>query len=437
MTLTPPPETPTGVAEVPGRPRLVRAQRGARVAGVAAGIAQHTGVPVLAVRVAFVALSFANLLGLLIYLGLWAFLPAAETSSTPGLDAAVRTGRRETPRRVSGIRPDPGLLVSLLFLGIGTVWLASTFGFGIAQPLFWPLAFGIAGLGLVWRQVGEPERDRPLDRGWMTPFVARHGWIAGFRLVIGMCLVGVSVALVVANQIDLAILPSVLGTAAVLLLGVGLVAAPWLYRLQRNLTHAREQKIVSDARADMAAHLHDSVLQTLALIQRQSSDPRAVSTLARRQERELRSWLYGDAERAHTTIKAAFADAAAEVEDERGIPIEVVCVGDAAWHPDLEAILRASREAMMNAAKHSGADKVDVFVEVDPPVVEVFVRDRGAGFDMAKVEADRMGVTQSIIARMERHGGKARIRSAPGEGTEITLEMTYEPDTYPASSGIG
>ena len=162
------------------------------------------------------------------------------------------------------------------------------------------------------------------------------------------------------------------------LAGLAVVLAPWLYRSRTALSEARAEKVRADARADMAAHLHDSVLQTLALIQRSADDPKAVQQLARRQERELRSWLYGE-QNADKTLKAALTTAAAEVEDDRGVPVEVVAVGDCELTEPLVALVRAAREALVNAAKHSGADKIDVYAEVDEDRVEVFVRDRGAG----------------------------------------------------------
>jgi signal transduction histidine kinase len=167
--------------------------------------------------------------------------------------------------------------------------------------------------------------------------------------------------------------------------------------------------------------LHDSVLQTLAMIQRQADDPKAVQQLARRQERELRNWLYGD-ELPEATLKAALTAAAAEVEDERGVPVELVMVGDCDTSEEIQALVRAAREAMVNAAKHSGAEKIDVYAEIDEESVEVFVRDRGHGFDVDAVAEDRMGVKGSIIDRMARHGGSATIRSA-GDGTEVRLEI--------------
>jgi signal transduction histidine kinase len=158
------------------------------------------------------------------------------------------------------------------------------------------------------------------------------------------------------------------------------------------------------------------------MIQRQADDPKVVQQLARRQERELRTWLYGE-ELPETTLKAALTTVAAEVEDERGVPVEVVVVGDCETSDAVQALVRAAREAMVNAAKHSGADQIDVYAEVDDEHIEVFVRDRGSGFDLDTVGDDRMGVRGSILDRMERHGGKAGVRSGPGEGTEVRLEI--------------
>ncbi|MDR0417252.1 MAG: histidine kinase, partial [Propionibacteriaceae bacterium] len=184
----------------------------------------------------------------------------------------------------------------------------------------------------------------------------------------------------------------------------------------------REEELVEQAKADVAAHLHDSVLQTLAMIQRQSGDAKAVAHLARRQERELRSWLYGDAVDAES-LKAALRATAAEIEDTYSVPVDIVTVGDAELTPSLDALVRAAREAILNAAKHSGADRIDVYSEVGQDAVEVFVRDRGRGFDAGHVGEDRMGIRGSILDRMHRYGGQVGLRSTVGEGTEVRLEM--------------
>ena len=179
----------------------------------------------------------------------------------------------------------------------------------------------------------------------------------------------------------------------------------------------------------MAAHLHDSVLQTLALIQRHAGDSRQVATLARAQERDLRSWLYGEQPLSDTTVAGALRAAAAEVEDTHGVPVEVVVVGDAPMSEKLRPLVLAAREAMGNAALHSGAPQVDVYVECAEGSTEVFVRDRGRGFDEGGVPADRLGVRNSIRDRMHRHGGTVSIRTAPGDGTEVRLAMLSEPAT--------
>jgi signal transduction histidine kinase len=198
---------------------------------------------------------------------------------------------------------------------------------------------------------------------------------------------------------------------------------PWLARLAQEASAERRERIRATERAAMAAHLHDSVLQTLALIQKQAEDPKAVTRLARSQERELRSWLYDEDDTTDQTIASAAKRAAAEVEDSHGVPIEVITVGDCDLTEPLSSMVRAARESMVNAAKHSGAAKIDVFVEVDGDRVEMFVRDRGKGFDVDEVPDDRLGLRHSVMGRMERHGGRATVRSDPETGTEVRLEM--------------
>lgn len=404
--------------------RAYRSER-AMVGGVCAGLAAHLGWPVTIIRVTFAVLTNWHFAGLFLYAAFWMFLPREPGgATTPGLDAAGRAGMRgstapERPR-------DSGSRAALAAVGIGVVWLIQASGRGVSSALFWPLVFAWAGVVLVWNQWDVPDEaseSRPTDPAWVRPLLRRGGWPAVLRSGSGLMLVGASVSMVAASHIGLSELPTMIAMTGLTLLGVGTVAAPWLYRMRTRLAQAQEARILADARADMAAHLHDSVLQTLALIQRQASDPKAVATLARRQERELRTWLYGETDD-DETLKAAITRAAAEIEAERGVPVEVVCVGDAELTGDLAAMVRAAREAMMNAAKHSGANSIDVYAEIDAPIVEIFVRDRGTGFALADVADDRMGVRGSIIGRMERHGGRATIKSAPDGGTEIRLEMT-------------
>jgi signal transduction histidine kinase len=421
-------EAPTAAVDAleqsPGRPRATRVAEGAVLGGVCTGLARHLGWPVMAIRIGFVALMMFQFIGVLAYGALWLLMPAQATVAAPGLESASRAGMRD--RLPTRRRMDWGMLAALTALGAGLIWLVQSTGHGVSARLFWPIAFACAGAALVWRQADSVQQKRwQADAGgrvWLAPFVARAGWPALIRVVIGLGLVGAAFSLVVAQQGHLDQLPEVLAMTTLALAGAGIVLAPWLHRSRTALQTARAEKVRADARADMAAHLHDSVLQTLALIQRQSDDPKAVSQLARRQERELRTWLYGE-ELAGTTLKAALTAAAAEVEDERGVPVELVVVGDSDPSEAVQALVQAAREAMVNAAKHSGADKIDVYAEVADGTIEVFVRDRGRGFDPDAIEEDRMGVKGSIIHRMTRHHGTATIRSRPGDGTEVRLEI--------------
>ena len=242
---------------------------------------------------------------------------------------------------------------------------------------------------------------------------------------------GIGIALVIAAGIAFLQATGALSAARDVLLAVFavlvvlcVILAPWIIRLVRSLASERSERIRSQERAEVAAHLHDSVLQTLAMVQRRSDDPREVASLARRQERELRAWLAGrPAPGQAASLGAALEAAAADVEEHHGVPVEVVAVGDVPLDPGSEAVVAAAREAMTNAAKFGGGSTVDVFAEVSPERIDVFVRDRGPGFDPAAVPSDRRGVSESIVGRMRRHGGRATISSAPGSGTEVELVL--------------
>jgi signal transduction histidine kinase len=406
------------------KPRATRVVEGAWLGGVCTGLARHLGWPLLAVRIAFVALATFQFLGVIAYGALWLLLPPESTVKAPGLESAGRAGMRDPSRPKRRI--DWGMLLALIALGVGLLLIMQNTGMGISSQLFWPVAFACAGAALVWRQADTEQQKRWREeaggKAWLAPFVARGGWPARVRVIVGLGLVGAAFGIVIAQQGQIANLPEVMAMTMLALAGLAIVLAPWLHRSRSALNQARAEKVRADARADMAAHLHDSVLQTLAMIQRQADDPKAVQQLARRQERELRNWLYGD-ELHEATLKAALTAVAAEVEDERGVPVELVVVGDCDTSEEIQALVRAAREAMVNAAKHSGADKIDVYAEVDEESVEVFVRDRGHGFDVDTVAEDRMGVKGSIIDRMARHGGTATIRSASSDGTEVRLEI--------------
>ena len=399
-------------------PQLKRDLSRKVIAGVASGIAEHLQMPVSWFRMAFVLLSFMfeGLLGVLLYGVLWVLVPAGEQDEAPGLAGASRARMR--PQRVAqrvdaGVVFSAGVLIMGLMSGVsGQVPYGGT--------LSWPLLLAGVGVVLIWVQAdgrawrGGSAGERPASRGKTIASVA--------RLIGGLILVGLGTSWLLASQFGWSGLQPAVAAAAALLAGLTVVAAPWLLRIWSRVRTADRERLRAEARADMAAHLHDSVLQTLALIQRQADDPVAVASLARRQERELRTWLYGEETRAQT-LKGALEQLRADVEERFPIAVEVICVGDMDLDEAATALMQATGEAVTNAAKHSGASRVDVFAEVDPEQVEVFIRDRGCGFDEATIRQDRMGVKESIRARMERHGGTARIRTAPGEGTEVRLEL--------------
>ena len=409
-----------------GRRRAYRRADSRVLGGVAGGIADHLNVPDKSVRLALIAITVFGGFGPLIYAALWFLMPLAPAEKlAPGLESATRDGRRQ-PRRKRRAE-DVGQLFALVVLGCGVLLLIQAAGFGISGKVFWPLVFAIAGLALIWRQADESQRAEWSKASPRLPFlgvlIGKGGFGSLVRLAVGLILIGTAITVFLAQSGRLELVDDVLVALLLAVVGIGVIAGPWVHRLTRDLSEERSERIRTQERADMAAHLHDSVLQTLALIQKQASDPRAVVRLARSQERDLRSWLYDEKYEDDQTLSAAAKRAAAEVEDSHGIPVEVVTVGDCPLTESLAAMVRAARESMVNAAKHSGAEKIDVFVEVDGDRAEMFVRDRGKGFDAEAVPDDRLGLRHSVIGRMERHGGRAQVRSGPETGTEVRLEM--------------
>ncbi len=404
--------------------KATRSTEGRLLGGVAAGLADHLGVDVLPVRVAFVVATLLGGLGAALYAGLWMILPsdARFESNAPGLEAATRQGKR--PSRTSRLE-DGGWLVALGAVALGVVVLVQSFvGTGF---VFWPILLGAVGLAVLWRQADEAQRERWADTtGRIDPVRAvlgRGGPASYARLAVGVGLLVAALAVFAVQTGQAGVASDVMIAAALGVLGLALTVGPWLFRLASDLTEERAARVRSQERADVAAHLHDSVLQTLALIQKHADDGRTVARLARAQERDLRSWLYGDSATPETSVAGALRAAAAEVEDVHGVPVEVVTVGDVPLGQEVRPLVLAAREAMVNAAKHSGADKVDVYVETTADRAEVFVRDRGCGFDLGSVAEDRLGVRRSVVDRMQRHGGAATVRSTPGEGTEVRLSM--------------
>ncbi|WP_018653666.1 ATP-binding protein [Actinomadura flavalba] len=380
------------MSEVAGVRRLERGADGRLLAGVARGLAGHLGVDVLVVRLAFVLASIAGGLGVAAYGAFWVLVPREERPP-------ARLDAREW-----------GQLAA--YAAMTVLLSAVSWGAGIVQAALWPFIVGGVGVAILWQQADREQRQR-----WVLPL--RQMWL---RSLFGLLLVIGGIAGFIARQLDGGEARFVVLASLIILTGVSVILTPWVVRLWQDLDAERQERVRSQERAELAAHIHDSVLHTLTLIQRNAADPREVQRLARSQERTLRTWLYQPRADPDLTFAAAIREAAGEVEDLHGVAIEIVVVGDTALDDALSATVQAAREAMVNAAKYSGVAPVSVYAEVEPDAVHVFVRDRGKGFAMDDVPSDRMGVRQSIIGRMERNGGSATVRTAPGEGTEVRLE---------------
>jgi signal transduction histidine kinase len=397
-------------------PKATRPVRGRWVAGVAAGLAQHLRVPLWMVRVAFVLLALSGGIGIVLYVAFWAVLP---------LDAA---GEDAPAARSS----DTARLLALGAVVVGLGLLLTALGLGVLGGTVAPLIVAVFGAALIWRQTDEEQRDE-----WSAVASRAARQTAGtaastgrWRILIGVALVLLALVALVASRTNPAEAVQGLAVALLLLGGVGLVAFPWIYRAWREQSEQRRALIRSEERAEIAAHVHDSVLQTLTLIQRYSDDPHAVTRLARTEERQLRSWLYAPTGDPDRTFAAALERDAAAIEVDYSAAIDVVAVGDAALDAPLAAVVAAAREAMVNGAKHGGG-QVSVYAECRDDLAEVFVRDRGEGFDIAAVPEDRHGVRESVIGRMERHGGTATLKSVAGTGTEVHLRMPRHPEETP------
>jgi signal transduction histidine kinase/phage shock protein PspC (stress-responsive transcriptional regulator) len=404
--------------------RATRDTRNPIIGGVAAGLARHLGVPVLWVRAGFLVAAVLGGSGILFYAGLWLVLPGDSLyeHEAPGLESAERQGRR--PGRIRRLA-DSGPAIALVALGLGMVLTAEAiFGNGI---VIWALVLAVLGFGLLWRQADEAQRSRWLDQSEkLNPVKAvfgTGGWAAYLRVGAGFVLVVLAVALFAVRHGRVDDVYDVLISAALGVVGLGITLGPWIWRLTNDLAAERAERVRTQERADLAAHLHDSVLQTLALIQKNADDAPTVARLARSQERDLRAWLFDSTPEGDRTLAGALREVVREIEDTYGVDVELVTVGDVDLDEPTTPIVSATREAAANAATHAGTPVVDIYAEVSPDRVEVFVRDRGRGFDPQAIPADRQGVRNSILDRMSRHGGTAEIRSTPETGTEVRLEL--------------
>jgi len=385
------------------------------IAGVCSGIAESLGVDPIIIRTAFIIVTIAGGLGIPLYLGLWFLM--REPDGTRGINL----------HRVDVSRGDVRQLIAVCLLVGGIVLLLRSLGLWFGDALVWPLTLAGLGVALLWARTGDEERARltsAANRLPGRPFESlAGGWQSTVRLGLGAVLVLAGLGAFLAANDAMAAARQVAVAVAVTVAGLALILAPWIRKMTTELAEERRERIRSEERAEMAAHLHDSVLQTLVLIQRKADQPRELVALARRQERELRSWLYSGPDRAPGTLASAIEAMAAEVEDVHGVEVDVVSVGDTPLGPHTVALVQAAREAVVNAAKHSGATSVSVYVEADGDHVTAFVRDRGHGFDPDAVPEDRRGIASSIRDRMTRHGGHATITSSPADGTEVMLEV--------------
>jgi signal transduction histidine kinase/phage shock protein PspC (stress-responsive transcriptional regulator) len=394
------------------------------IGGVAAGLARHLGVPVLWVRAGFLVAAVLGGSGIMFYAGLWLVLPgdSLQDHSAPGLESATRQGRR--PGRIRRLA-DSGPAIALVALGLGMVLTAEAiFGNGL---VIWAVVLAVLGFGLLWRQADEAQRSRWLDQSEkLNPVRAvfgSGGWASYLRVGAGFVLVVCAVALFAVRHGRVSDVYDVLISAALGVVGLGITLGPWIWRLTNDLAVERAERVRTQERADLAAHLHDSVLQTLALIQKNAADAPTVARLARSQERDLRAWLFDTTPEGERTLAGALREVVREIEDTYRVDVELVTVGDVDLDEQLSPIVAATREAVTNAAKHAGTPAVDIYAEVSPDGLEVFVRDRGCGFDPQAVPDDRQGVRNSIVDRMVRHGGTAEIRSTPETGTEVRLKL--------------
>jgi signal transduction histidine kinase len=385
--------------------------------GVAGGLSRRTGIDSTLLRIGFCLAALAGGFGAAVYLVLWLVLPL----ETGGSIASRATRDRR------------GILLAVSFLPLIAlmVVLGHIIDVGYVSSFAWPVFVAAAALVLIWRNCDDDERawlrhvaDPVIQIGAPTGHRRRALLI---RCALGaLLLAGGASALVLGHPSRAVLRP--IGGALLVVAGFVVIFGPWWLRLARDLVDERQARLRAEDRADMAARVHDSVLQTLAMIQRSADRPERVVQLARSQERQLRAWLFegdlpgtvgGDA----TTLAAGVHTIAAEVEPAYGVPIDVVTVGDCPLDDRLRELLGAAREATVNAAKWSGAPTVSLFAEAEPERASIFVRDRGQGFDPTAVGEDRRGIAESIQARVQRHGGHAAIRSAPGEGTEVELTM--------------
>lgn len=414
-------------------PKMYRSQQ-RRLAGVCGGLAKHLGMSVSVVRAVMIGTSFFFGAGIVFYAWLWLLVPMEGESADAGRNLLDADGNprlklfrpaNDAPAEINANPQRQKLsLGSREILIGGALVIAAGVIFG--SPSAWNLQLGtllplfiiVLGAVLTWMQLDNTRRVGLLSAAKMnTP-------MALLRLGGGLALVIAGVIVIVTGSGSWALVWASVVASLAVLAGVALVLAPWALKFWREFQKERAGRVRATERAEIAAHLHDSVLQTLALIQKSANSSADVTRLARAQERELREWIYQDAAHDSGALVERVKAVCAEVEDLSGQAVEVVVVGDADLSERGNALVQAVREAVLNAARHGGTT-VSVYVEAGAKGVDVFVKDRGPGFDVDAVAVDRLGVRESVVGRMQRNGGTAEIISS-ADGTEVRLHLPKE-----------
>ena len=369
------------------QPLFYRSRTDRVVAGVAGGLAERLGVDPVVIRFSFVVLGLAGGAGAVCYLLLWMLSADPEGHVVP---APISPAVRPTVASISVV--------------VGSLLVLRSIGVWLGDGVVWPVALAATGSAVIWAR-------------------GRHVRVAPLRIVAGVLLVAAGIASFLAQYVGLNTTRNLVFAVAITIGALALLLGPWIWRIGKRLADEQRDRIRSEERAEMAAHLHDSVLQTLALIQR-SSAPGEATSLARRQERELRAWLYrrSNAEQ-RDTLNDAIDGLAARIEESYRVRVDAVIVGDRPLDDRLRALVDACGEAATNAARHSGADSLSLYVEADQSGTTAYVRDLGKGFDASAVPPDRRGISDSIKGRVERYGGTVSITTSPGTGTEVHLYL--------------
>jgi signal transduction histidine kinase len=392
------------------------------VGGVAAGIARCGPLNPTTARIVLIIAALFQGVAVPLYCVAWLLIPedGSEGDVAEGTASIWSRARHDSRGIALAVAVASLLTVILLISGVFNATFLESWG--------WPQVVTGACLVLVWRNGSEHEQARlrrivaPLEN--LGPEGTRRASMV--RLGLAGVLFAAGLGFVLSSRETYAVVRPVIGVVLVIGAFV-LLLGPWWLRIARDLVLERQARARAEERSDMAARVHDSVLQTLALIQRRSDDPAQVTQLARAQERELRAWLFEGRAPGSMSEVTSLVEGVRRIQQDaearHGVPVEVVTVGDCPLNDDLGALLEAAREAVVNAAKWAQVPVISLFAEVTGQDVEVVVRDRGRGFDPAAIPGDRKGMAESIHGRMARHGGTVTVQTAIGEGTKVSLKM--------------